>query len=144
MSRSCVRRCLVALASAHGDGMTRLPLVSVVDDDESIRDSVPDLLRELGFEAEAFESASDFLSSDAIERTRCLLLDVAMPGMSGPALQQELTRRRETVPIVFITAHADENLRTQLLEAGAVAFLYKPFTERALLDAITKALEVTR
>jgi FixJ family two-component response regulator len=116
-------------------------LVSVVDDDESIRESLPDLLREFGFEAGAFASAEDFLGSGVLDRTHCLLLDVAMPGMSGPALQQELTRRGRTIPIVFITAHADEGVRARLLQAGAVDCLYKPFTESALLDAVTAALE---
>jgi FixJ family two-component response regulator len=115
-------------------------LVSVVDDDESIRESLPDLLREFGFDAAAFASAEDFLGSGALDRTRVLLLDVAMPGMSGPALQHELPRRGRAIPIVFITAHADESVRAQLLQAGAVDCLYKPFTESALLDAVHAAL----
>lgn len=118
-------------------------LVSVVDDDESIRESLPDLLREFGFAAEAFASAEEFLSSAALDQTRCLLLDVAMPGVSGPALQQELARRRCAIPIVFITARADDGVRAQLLAAGAVGCLYKPFTESALLGAVNAALEVS-
>jgi FixJ family two-component response regulator len=121
--------------------MAMRSLVSVVDDDESIRESLPDLLREFGFEVAAFSSAEDFLGSGALGRTHCLLLDVAMPGMSGPALQQELARRGSTIPIVFITAHADESVRAQLLAAGAVDCLYKPFTESKLLDAVHAALE---
>jgi FixJ family two-component response regulator len=114
-------------------------LVSVVDDDESVRESLPDLLREFGFSAESFASAEEFLASDSLGRTRVLVLDIAMPGMSGPALQQELRAQRRAIAIVFITAHADETLRQQLLDAGAVDVLFKPFTESALLDAMTAA-----
>jgi len=120
--------------------MVARPLVSVVDDDESVRESLPDLLREFGFRVETFASAEEFLASESLAQTRCLLLDIAMPGMSGPALQEELARQRRSIPIVFITANADENLRPQLLEAGAVECLFKPFTESALLAAVTLAL----
>ncbi len=121
--------------------MVTPPLISVVDDDESVRESLPDLLRELGFAAQAFSSAEEFLASDCIARTRCLVLDIAMPGMTGPDLQQELARRRQEIPIIFITAHADETTRRRLLEGGAVECLFKPFSERALLDAVTTALQ---
>lgn len=114
--------------------------MAVVDDDESVRESLPDLLRELGFVVQAFSSAEEFLSSEFLDNTECLLLDVAMPGMSGPALQQELLRSDRNVPIVFITSRADEHIRAQVLEAGAVAYLLKPFTETALLDAVMQAL----
>jgi FixJ family two-component response regulator len=116
-------------------------LVSVVDDDESVRESLPDLLRELGFAAEAFPSAEAFLASDSVGQTRCLILDVAMPGMSGPDLQKELTRRRQKIPIVFITAHGGENVRPRLLEEGAVECLFKPFSDTALLAALRAALQ---
>src|SRR3954464_3813193 len=115
-------------------------LVSVVDDDESVRESLPDLLREFGFAARAFASAEEFLASDCLDQTRCLILDVAMPGMSGPDLQRELARRRQEIPIVFITAHADVSVRPSLLERGAVECLLKPFSETALLDALRAAL----
>jgi len=115
-------------------------LVSVVDDDESVRESLPDLLREFGFDAEAFPSAEDFLASDALNRTKCLILDIAMPGMSGPDLQRELTRRRRNLPIVFITAHDDENIRNSLLAKGAAEVLFKPFGDAVLLDALNSAL----
>jgi FixJ family two-component response regulator len=115
-------------------------LVSVVDDDESVRESVPDLLREFGYAAAAFSSAEEFLASDVVSETSCLLLDVAMPGMSGPDLQQELTRRRQLIPIVFITAHGDKTVRPRLRERGATECLFKPFSEAALLDAIRAAL----
>jgi FixJ family two-component response regulator len=114
--------------------------VSVVDDDESVRESLPDLLRELGFAAEAFSSAEAFLASDAVGETSCLLLDIAMPGMSGPDLQQELTRRRQAIPIVFITANGDRTVRSSLLTRGAVECLVKPCSEAALLDAVRAAL----
>jgi FixJ family two-component response regulator len=115
-------------------------LVSVVDDDESVRESLPDLLRQFGFAAEAFSSAEGFLASDAVSETSCLLLDIAMPRMSGPDLQQELKRRRETIPIVFITANGDRTLRPSLLARGAVECLVKPLSEAALLDAVGAAL----
>ncbi len=120
--------------------MGKRSLVSVVDDDESVRESLPDMLRQLGFAARAFSSAEAFLSSDVVRETKCLILDVAMPGMSGPELQQELTRRRQEIPIVFITAHEDATIRPRLLARGAVECLFKPFSEKALLDALNAAL----
>jgi len=117
-------------------------LVSVVDDDESVRESLPDLLRELGFAVQAFSSAEEFLASDSLDRTRCLILDVAMPGMSGPELQRELARLRHDIPIVFITAHRDETTRPRVLAEGAVECLFKPFSETALLGAVNAALRV--
>jgi FixJ family two-component response regulator len=114
-------------------------LVSVVDDDQSVRESLPDLLREFGYAAEAFSSAEAFLASDALGRTTCLLLDIAMPGMSGPDLQQELIRRRRKIPIVFITADADSTVHPDLLARGAIDCLSKPFSEGALLDAVRTA-----
>lgn len=122
--------------------MTLRSLVSVVDDDESVRESLPDLLRELGFAAEAFVSAEEFLASDVVGQTRCLLLDINMPDMSGPELQHELARRHQKIPIVFITGHDDENVRPLVLADGAVECLFKPFSERALVDALTLALRV--
>jgi FixJ family two-component response regulator len=115
-------------------------LVSVVDDDESVRESLPDLLREFGFAVQAFSSAEAFLASEWVGQTSCLILDVAMPGMTGPDLQRELTRRRQEIPIVFITAHRDETVRPRVLAQGAVACLFKPFSETALLGALNAAL----
>jgi FixJ family two-component response regulator len=117
-------------------------LVSVVDDDESVRESLPDLLRELGFVVQAFSSAEEFLASDCVGQTRCLILDVAMPGMSGPDLQRELTLRGQEIPIVFITAHKDETVRPRLLGQGAVECLFKPFSDTALLEAVNAAIRV--
>jgi FixJ family two-component response regulator len=118
------------------------PLISVVDDDESVRESLPDLLREFGFDAQAVSSGKEFLASDYLGQTRCLVLDIAMPDMSGPDLQRELTRLRLEIPIVFITAHRDEGIRPRLLERGAVACLFKPFSDTALLEALNTALRV--
>ena len=120
--------------------MGKPSLVSVVDDDESVRESLPELLRQFGFAAEAFSSAEAFLASDVVGETSCLLLDIAMPRMSGLDLQQELTRRRQQIPIVFITGHADRAARPGLLARGAVECLFKPFSEAALLDAVRAAL----
>lgn len=115
-------------------------LVSVVDDDESVRESLPDLVREFGFDARAFSSAEAFLASDCVSHTKCLILDIAMPGMSGLDLQRELTRRQQVIPIVFITAHRDEAVRPRVIEQGAIDCLFKPFSETALLAAINAAL----
>src|SRR5271170_431054 len=100
-------------------------LVSVVDDDVSVRESLPDLLRSFGFEVAPFASAEDFLASDSLGATSCLILDISMPGMSGPELQDEVRRRGRDIPIVFITAHSDDRVIPRLLEKGAVACLYK-------------------
>ena len=122
--------------SGHGRA-----LLSVVDDDESIRDSVPDLIKEFGFAARAFSSAEAFLSSGCVDETSCLILDIAMPGMSGPELYQELKRRGEKIPVIFITAQKDETIRARALEQGAAGFLLKPFSDAALLAAIKTALQ---
>jgi FixJ family two-component response regulator len=114
----------------------------VVDDDESVRESLPDLLREFGFAARAFASAQEFLSSGCVDETGCLILDVAMPGMSGPELQRELKRLGRAIPIVFITGQKDEAIRAQVLRQGAAGFLLKPFSDAALLAAIKTALLV--
>ena len=116
-------------------------LVSVVDDDESVRESLPDLLREFGYAVETFASAEEFLASGRVADTACLILDIAMPGMSGPDLQRELVQRREKVPIVFITAHADPVVFPRLIEQGAAACLLKPFSDIALRDALNAALD---
>jgi len=115
-------------------------LVSVVDDDESIRDSLPDLLRSFGFDACSFSSAEEFLHSDSLERTDCLILDVAMPGVSGPELHRELIRRNMHIPTIFITAHSRRTLEREVLGRGAVACLPKPFSEVAIIDAVRTAL----
>jgi FixJ family two-component response regulator len=119
---------------------TTRSLVSVVDDDESVRESLPDLLREFGFAVRAFSSAEEFLASDCIEKTNCLILDIAMPGMRGPDLQQELRILRKEIPIIFITAQRDETVCARVLEQGAVECLLKPFSDTALRDAVNAAL----
>src|SRR5260221_4935000 len=116
-------------------------VVSVVDDDGSVRESLPDLLRELGSTAQAFSSAREFLGSEWLAQTQCLILDVAMPDMTGPDLQRELRRRRQEIPIVFITARADDTIRGRLLAQGAAECPYKPFSQTALLEAPAPALQ---
>src|SRR5215467_13459687 len=132
--------CLV-MKSHPGKSATEPPLLSVVDDDEMLRESVPDLLREFGFAARAFSSGQEFLASDYLGETRCLILDVAMPGMSGLDLQGELKRRGQAIPIIFITGQKDEDIRNQALREGAVKFLNKPFSDSALLEAVNAALD---
>jgi len=123
------------------DVTSQRPLVSVVDDNESVRESLPDLLQDSGFDVQAFASAEAFLESEALNGTRCLILDVGLPGMSGPDLQLELTRRGLRIPIVFITAQGDKSLRPRLIGRGAAACLFKPFSDTALIDAVSGALE---
>jgi FixJ family two-component response regulator len=115
-------------------------LVTVVDDDESMRESLPDLLLEFGYAARAFSSAEEFLASDCLDQTNCLILDVAMPGMTGPDLQHELRVRQREIPIIFITANRDETIRARVLEQGAEECLFKPFGDNALFVALQSAL----
>jgi FixJ family two-component response regulator len=122
--------------------MSVRPLVCLIDDDESVRESLPDLLREFGFEVRPFSYAQAFLDSDCLTLCNCLILDIAMPEMNGPDLQRELKRRGRDIPIVFITAHVDERARKRVLEQGAVACLYKPFSQADLLAALHAAFPV--
>jgi FixJ family two-component response regulator len=117
-------------------------LVSIVDDDGSVRESLPDLLKEFGFASQTFSSAEEFLAKDGISQSKCLILDVAMPGMCGPDLQQELNRRKSKIPIIFITGNRDEALRLRLIEQGAIACLIKPFSDDVMLEALNSALHV--
>ena len=118
------------------------PLVSVVDDDQSIRESLPDLLREFGFAAQTFSSAEELLASAHVDQTDCLILDIVMSGMTGPELQRELTIRRKEIPIVFITGQRDETIRSRLLKLGAVECLSKPFSDSDLQKALNVALRM--
>ena len=122
--------------------MNLLSVVSIVDDDESVRESLPDLLKEFGLASQTFSSAEEFLASNGIARTQCLILDVAMPGMCGPELQEELNCRKIKIPIIFITGHRDETLRSRLIEQGAIACLIKPFSDAAMLEALNSAFQV--
>ena len=122
--------------------MTPAPRIVVVDDDESVRESLPDLLRACGYAVSVFSSAEEFLGSSFVGKTDCLILDIAMPGMNGLALQEELIRRQHSIPIVFITGNGDQSIRLAARAAGAVDCLLKPFSERALLNAVTSALTV--
>jgi FixJ family two-component response regulator len=119
---------------------TNVYLISVVDDDDSVRESLQGLLQSMGYTVETFCSAQSFLDSECLARTDCLILDVRMPGMRGPELQRELVQRGSAIPIVFITAHGDQDIRLQVLSEGAVDCLLKPFSEDALLTAIRAAL----
>ena len=123
--------------------IAKRPLVSVVDDSESVRESLPDLLRELGYSVRAFLSAEEFLASDCVGETRCLILDIVMPGMTGPDLQQELTVRGQAIPIIFVTAQCDETVRPRSLEQDAVECLFKPFSDTDLFEALRAAFRVS-
>ena len=137
---AAVRGAHCSVMQSH-QGATRRPLISVVDDDESVRESLPDLLREFGYSTRAFSSAEEFLTSDCVAQTQCLILDVFMPGMTGPDLQRELKLRQQFIPIVFMTAKTNETVRPQMLKQGAVECLFKPFSDTALLQAINAALQ---
>jgi FixJ family two-component response regulator len=117
-------------------------LVAIFDDDESVRQSPPDLLRMFGLASETFSSAEEFLAKDGISRSKCLLLYVAMPGMGGPELQKELNCRKIKIPIISVTGHRDETLWSRLIEQGAVAILIKPFRTDVMLDALKSARQV--
>jgi len=129
------------MKSKQGQSTSKRSLLSVVDDDEMLRESLPELLREFGFAARAFSSGQEFLSSNYVDETRCLILDVAMPEMSGLDLQQELKRRGQAIPIIFISGQKDEDVRKQAFRQGAVKFLYKPFSDSDLLEAVNAALD---
>jgi FixJ family two-component response regulator len=115
-------------------------VVSVVDDDESVRESVPHLLRSFGYEACAFDSAEAFLASGLVDATKCLVLDIAMPGMSGPELHAELVRQGRDTPVIFITGNRNSDVCDELRRHGAVACLSKPFDPNVLLEAVRRAL----
>ena len=117
------------------------PLISIVDDDEALRNSLDDLVQSIGFRTQGFPSAEAFLSSNHARDTACLILDVRMPGMNGLDLQRRIVVTGWRIPIIFITSHADDNARARALEAGAVAFLHKPFREEELLRAIDTAFK---
>jgi FixJ family two-component response regulator len=121
--------------------VSQAPCISIVDDDKSIREAIKSLLESLGFRAEVFASAEDFLNSSRLRDTECLILDIWMPGMSGLELQSTLAADDSRIPIVFISAHDDEEARTRALKAGAIDFLRKPFHEDALLNGIHSALD---
>ena len=121
--------------------MPRVQLISIVDDDDALRNSLDDLIRSIGFRTQGFPSAEAFLSSDQACDTACLILDVRMPGMNGLELQRQMVAANWRIPIIFITSHADDGARERALEAGAVAVLYKPFHEEELLHAIDAALK---
>jgi FixJ family two-component response regulator len=129
------------MKSKQGQSTSKRSLLSVVDDDEMLRESLPELLREFGFAARAFSSGQEFLSSNYVDETRCLILDVAMPEMSGLDLQQELKRRGQAIPIIFISGQKDEDVQKQAFRQGAVRFLYKPFSDSDLLEAVNAALD---
>jgi FixJ family two-component response regulator len=116
------------------------PVVTVVDDDESVRESLPALLGVLGYGTHAFSSAEEFLAAGGIADTDCLILDVVLPGLSGPELQRELIRQGHAPPTIFITALSEQSLPPDLLEQGAVHCLFKPFSEQDLRDALDAAL----
>ena len=120
--------------------MAESPLIAIVDDEEAICDALTSLLRSVGWRAEGFTSAEAFLQSGQVHTTACLLLDVRLPGGSGLELQQQLRSSQARIPIIFITAHGNEAMRAQTLQAGAVAFFAKPFNDTALLEAIHTAL----
>jgi FixJ family two-component response regulator len=124
--------------------MSNLPLIAIVDDDDSVRESLSGLIRSVGFGTMVFASAEEFLSSNRLLDTNCLILDVRMPGMNGLELQRRLAASHTSIPVIFITAHGDEEARVRALNGGAVEYLLKPFSEEALLKAMDIALKSKR
>ena len=122
--------------------MTETRIISIVDDDESVREAIESLMKSVGYSVRVFPSAVDFLSSGYLDGTGCLILDVQLPGMSGLELQNHLIASHSKVPIVFISAHCNAESRARAIEAGAVGFLQKPFSEDALLNAISSSLAI--
>lgn len=116
-------------------------MVAVVDDEESVREALQRLLRAAGLPVMTFASAEDFLKSDQLNATRCLVADIRMPGMSGLDLLAELNRQHLPIPTVLITAHGDESLRMQAMRAGAVKFLPKPIDGASMLASVAAALQ---
>jgi len=116
-------------------------VISIVDDDQSMRDATSALVRSLGFAVATFASAEDFLQSDRVDDTSCLITDVQMPGLSGVELQNRLIADNRHVPIIGVTAHPEEGIRMQMLEAGAVGFLRKPFNDECLINCLATALK---
>lgn len=128
-------------SSKQEANIPKTPHVSIVDDDESVREAIKSLLRSVGLQADVFASAEEFLNSDYQHNNECLILDVRMPGMSGLQLQEQLVSAGSDIPIIFITAHvSDSEARTRALQSGAVDFLIKPFSEEALLNDVYKTL----
>jgi FixJ family two-component response regulator len=121
--------------------MPKLPLISVVDDDDSVRESLSGLIRSVGFGVMVFASAEEFLKSNHLSHTNCLILDVRMPGMNGLELQHRLAASHSSIPVIFITAHGDEEARVRAINGGPIEYLLKPFSEDALLKAIDTALK---
>lgn len=120
--------------------MSNSPLISVVEDDDSVRESLRRLIRSAGFAVQAFSSAEQFLNSEQFRNCRCLVLDVKLPGIDGLELQRQLVANRNETAVIFITAHGDEAARVRALRNGALAYLFKPFSEEALIDAIHMSL----
>jgi FixJ family two-component response regulator len=132
------------LAWAHSSPMSchkETKLVAIVDDDDSVRGTLQELLRSAGFPSRAFESAESFLASGHQKEAACLITDIRMPGMSGLELQAKLNTERCKIPTIFITAHGDEEMRFQALRAGAVEFLPKPFDDEVLIESVRAALD---
>ncbi|HTX41008.1 MAG TPA: response regulator [Acidobacteriaceae bacterium] len=123
------------------DAAREAKAVTIVEDDESMRSALQGLMRAAGLRARAFSSAEEFLDSGEIADAACLVADIRLPGISGLDLQRLLAARKQTIPIIFITAHGDDTIRAQAMQAGAAGFLSKPFDDGALLDGIRAATE---
>lgn len=121
--------------------MPKVPVISIVDDDSSMRDATSALVRSLGFTVATFASAEDFLESSRVDDTACLITDVQMPGLSGVELQSRLIAQGRNMPIIGVTAFPEESVRSQMLEAGAVGFLSKPFNDECLINCLATALK---
>jgi CheY-like chemotaxis protein len=124
--------------------MLKAPIIGIIDDDESVREATKGLIRSLGYNAAIFASAEEYLRSDCVSNSACLITDLNMPGMSGADLQDHLIAEGRHVPIIFITAYSDEKVRVRVLDAGAFGFLRKPFDDEDLIECLNKALKQVR
>jgi FixJ family two-component response regulator len=125
----------------EGIGLKHKPLIAVVDDDQSVREALENLISSVGFEVELFASAEEFLDSETTLKTDCAVLDLCLPGITGLELQRRLTADGQSIPVIIITAQGDDKTQDEAVAAGAIAFLNKPFKEEVLLAAIDSALK---
>jgi FixJ family two-component response regulator len=141
MPAPCGRRAVLISEWTPEAGLVKEPLISIIDDDESVREAIKGLMKSWGFTAEAFPSAVDFLASSHFRDTSCLIADVQMPGMTGVELHRHLLESGYAIPAVLITAYPDDRVRHSALKNGVTCYLSKPFDEDALMRCVRSALE---
>jgi FixJ family two-component response regulator len=141
MYSGALRLSPLSVAPLRTHNLSKVPVISIVDDDESVREATNAVIRSLGYATATFASAEEYLGSDRVRDTSCLITDVQMPGMSGVELQDRLIAGGQRIPVIFITAFPEENIRARALEAGAFGFLSKPFNDECLIACLDEALK---